>query len=78
MVCLYLHWRIDRLCVCSELNKINPVIPRNSPELSETSICINDKKKITSNNINTTEKEYPAGIHNALIAKATKSITHTN
>lgn len=78
MVCFYLHWHIDRVCVCPELKKINPVIPQNSLELWESSICSNVKKKITSNNIDITKKEYPAAVLNAVIAKATKRITYTN
>lgn len=57
MICFHLHWHIDRLCACTELNKINPVIPQNSLELWETSICNDDKKNIPTNNIDVTEKK---------------------
>lgn len=46
MICFYLHWPIDRVCVCPELKEINPVIPQNSLELWESSMCKNNKKKI--------------------------------
>lgn len=57
MICFHLHWHIDRLCAFTELNKINPVIPQNSLELWETSICNDDKKNITTNNIDVIEKK---------------------